>query len=799
MLINDNPSRRECERLCSATPKSPVMDLNVCSRRVHDGYATIRSRGRSRPRAVYRSDSEELLKEAVGPYALPRLSNFPVASNDLHQVPRWSDFSKDCLLIENYGTLRDVKKANLLEDRKQVTLNTFSKVDQGRSSLPNGCVQPINDVRVNGQGPLNTFPSRNGGDERKRELCRQNAADENSVYDTVPVEEYPPNGRTTLHSFRPSNSRFEGKDQVDGSVRVPNSSRDVVIVEPSSRKLQEMEVPANQGQVQIVEKRNLNASESDTKARKVAVVDCRKITNAKDKQPIYAVPNSLSKSRRDRRVILADGNYVPSGDLYRTTAKYIEDINRNIAEIDKSYEELKSNSNNSAYGVINKIAKGELPDRCNFYGYARKRDMAPMPPISSDFCENLDEKMEKQPDVTDKIETLKSISVPRSRPNSFRKIPPKLLPRSSSIDNTSRHSTGSTTTSSTKSTESLYAISESLSSEVQENTASKMSLLSNVSKNSLSSKQDPSTEGSDELESKDEMSSTDDDRPPAVRSVDRLSVTSTIRKNRARVDADKSYLKRDRTSPASKYDICQPNSITDRRNQINSGSEANCLDDSYLKRRYDTLPYRRSRVASRPLHKSSEDVLDGERPVRHRSSSLSRPCTSNIDISVENDESLENYRNAKVFDSTKHLPLYLMDATDIILRGHLDRTSRSFQRQNHFKRTAYGRTRHNSLESEPEDKGEDDNCRYSGFATLPRRGNLSKDQPPNDPLRRLSGNVPVLEPLYEHAVSDPVKPRSTEIVIPWWELATRKYRHRSCPSLQVTQRTILFVAVKPTV
>lgn len=64
----------------------------------------------------------------------------------------------------------------------------------------------------------------------------------------------------------------------------------------------------------------------------------------------------------------------------------------------------------------------------------------------------------------------------------------------------------------------------------------------------------------------------------------------------------------------------------------------------------------------------------------------------------------------------------------------------------------------------------------NGFATLPRRVNHKDD-------RRFSGT---LEPLYEHAVSDPVKPRfNRDNVIPWWELATRKYRHRSCPSLEV--------------
>lgn len=761
------------------------MDLNVCSRRVHDGYATIRSRGRSRPRAVYRSDSEELLKEAGGPYALPRLSNFPIASSDLHQLPRWSDLSKDCLLIENYGTLRDAKKTNLLGAQKPVTLNTFSKVDQGRGSLPSDCVQQ-----------LNASSNRNGVDERKHGFSAQNGHGEDCVYDTVPIEECHQNDRTALHSFRSRNSVSEGNDPLDNSPQLAGNFPDAVGLDSSSRKVKGMEnLVDNSDRVEKIERRSFSVSKDDTKVRKVVVVGGKRINSTKDRQPIYAVPNILSRPRRDRRIVVADGNYVPSGDLYRTTAKYIEDINRNIAEIDKSYEELKSNSKNSAYGVINKIAKGELVDRaCNLYGYARKRDMAPMLPISSDFGENLDESSQNE-----NTEIARSFSVSRHRPNSFGKLPPKLLPRSSSIENTSRHSTGSTTTSSTKSTESLYAISESLSSEVHRNAESKVSLLSNVSKNSLSSKQDrTSTEGSDDVESKDELSSTDEDRPTAFRSADRLPVTSSIRKNRSRVDAaDRSCLKKDRVSPASRYESTrQPNGVTDKRNAGNLQLVARSPEHSYLKRRYDTLPYRKSRVSSRPLHKSSEDVLDGDRPIRDRSSTLNRPCTSNIDVSVGDDESLDSHGNLKNFlGSSSVLPVHMMDATDVILRGQLDRTSRSFHRQEHFPRTCYGRTRHNSLESEPEDKGGDDNCRYGGFATLPRRRNLSKDQTANDPLRRLSGNVPILEPLYEHAVSDPVKPRSTENIIPWWELATRKYRHRSCPSLQVTQRGTLFGAV----
>ncbi|OAD53337.1 hypothetical protein WN48_10440 [Eufriesea mexicana] len=753
-------TRQECQRLHQAHRNPSPMDLNVCSRRVHDGYATIRSRGRNRPRAVYRSDSEELLKEAGGPYALPQLSNFPIASNDLQQVPRWTDFGNDCLLIENYGTLRGSKKANLLEDRKPVTLNTFSKVEQGRGHLQNGRVQQTDDTRVNGQGQLNTF---SGSDSKER---KQGFPIGDRVYDTVCTDEYKQSDRTTLHSFRSRNSTFKRAD------RPHDTCQATIVVDPSSKRSKGAESFGNNADQSKRNGRRGLAEGRDEKLKRIVIVDSKKI-DTKDRQPIYAVPNILSKTRRDRRIAIVDGNYVPSGDLYRTTAKYIEDINRNIAEIDKSYEELKSSSNskNSAYGVINKIAKGELADRpCNLYGYARKRDMAPMPPISSDFGENFDEKPEKQLDSDNKTEPPDNSSIFKSRPNSFGKLPPKLLPRSSSIENTSRHSTGSTTTSSTKSTESLYAISESLASDVQRKSEPRSAVRNEISKNPMNFKQGPaSTEGSDELESKDEMSSTDDDRPTIVRSVDRLSVTSSVRKNRSRVDStDRSYPKKDRLLTMSKYDgIRRPNGTIDK-NVYNSQLEAKSYANNYLERRYDTLPSRRSRVSSRPLHKSSEDVLDGERLVRARSSSLHRPCTSDIDVSDRNRESFDGRRNFEnIFKGTTRLPFYLMDATDIILHGQIDRTSRSFQRQDHFLGPSYGRTRHNSLESEEtEEKDNDDNCRHGGFATLPRRGNLSKDQASNDPLRRLSGNVPILEPLYEHAVSDPVKPRSTENIIP---------------------------------
>jgi hypothetical protein len=119
----------------------------------------------------------------------------------------------------------------------------------------------------------------------------------------------------------------------------------------------------------------------------------------------------------------------------------------------------------------------------------------------------------------------------------------------------------------------------------------------------------------------------------------------------------------------------------------------------------------------------------------------------------------------------------MMDATEVILKGQIERLSRFLQPQDCFPRT-----RHNS-DSEKM-IGSEDKVELSGFATLPRRGNLgAKHQ--SDLVKRFSGNGMILEPLYEHAVSDPVKSRGTQNVIPWWELATRKYRQNTCPFLQV--------------
>ncbi|KAG7209342.1 hypothetical protein KM043_015445 [Ampulex compressa] len=736
------------------------MDLNVCSRGVHDGYATIRSRGRSRPRAVYRSDSEELLKEAGGPYALPRVSNFPIATSEFHQVPRWTDFGGERLPIENYGTLRGSgKKGNVLEERR-VTLNTFS-----------GKAEPVvgrrsEEVEANGQGQATTFPSRNNPRYTGKE--ERNGAQPTAVYDSVPPER---ETSASLNSFRAKSRIFIDEDDLqDGLKKLECRFQEMLSSKMIEGTRKEQESP------------DLEKSR-EARGKLEAVESNGTIEDTKDRQPIYAVPNVLAKSRRDRRIVVVDGNYVPSGDLYRTTARYIEDINRNIAEIDKSYEELKCSSKGSAYGVINKIAKGDTLDRgCNLYGYARKRDMAPMLPISTDFEDSLEERSEKLANLDTSCKN-EAKGASKCRPNSYGKLPPKLLPRSSSIENTSRHSTGSTTTSSTKSTESLYAISESLtelargkSNALQEQ--SRSSLSSHSIKNPKDARADvASTEGSDEIESKDETSSTDEERPSSDRSLDRLPVTSAVRKNRSRVDStDRSACSRKERIGASKYEHRQGKEVCERRSSRER--EAKGFDRDYIERRYDTLPYRRPRVYSRPLHKSSEDVLDGERVDP---GCVKRSYASTIDVSRGEDgpRTLDEF-----LDRAAVLPVYLMDATDVILRGQIERTSRGFKRQEHFSRPSYGRTRHNSLESEDEAKPSAASCQQGSSATLPRRGNLSKDQVTNDPLRRFSGNVPILEPLYEHAVSDPVKPRSADVVIPWWELATRKYRHRSCPSLQ---------------
>jgi len=174
----------------------------VCSRRVHDGYATIRSRGR--PRAVYRSDSEELLKEAGGPYALPRLSNFRVASEDARQVPRWADLGQDQPLIENYGTLRAIRSRDFEEPCK-VTLKTFSRRDKLGSNSRNSVLPAQSNLqRLRENNDKNSELQKGSHQtntnfcyyERKSEDCAHYDCNQR-VYDTVPVEDNP----TNLNSF----------------------------------------------------------------------------------------------------------------------------------------------------------------------------------------------------------------------------------------------------------------------------------------------------------------------------------------------------------------------------------------------------------------------------------------------------------------------------------------------------------------------------------------------------------------------------------------------------------------------
>lgn len=748
------------------------MDVNVCSRRVHDGYATIRSRGR--PRAVYRSDSEELLKEAGGPYALPRLSNFRVVSEDARQVPRWADLGHDQPLIENYGTLRAIRSRDFEEPRK-VTLKTFSRRDKfgsnSRNSTPQGNLQRLKEnngkkceVQKRDHPSDTNFCGHYGW---KSGNCTRCDCDQR-VYDTVPVEDNLPNVKSSYVIGTTS--------QENNFININNNRRDIFkkskedLENLNNRSIKDSRINfifKNKDEAHFEMEndkrksaRDLENVKNDLKNSKSASVFKNDLENtkrrfSKEQQPIYAIPQVFSKPRRERRLVVVDGNYVPSGDLYRTTAKYIEDINRNLAEIDKSYEVMKASPR--TYGVINRIAKGELlpqEQSRNFFGYVRKRNMAPMPPISADIDEIVEEKNEK--------ESKKDIKYLR-RPNSKGRLPPKVLPRSSSIENTSRHSTGSTTASSSKSTESLYAISESLTelpkicdSQKRDPTWNRISQELVLRKSNSQDQSEfnidkdiPKRSKSVGLEVKDSSSSTDDE---VSIQKDRLPVTSAIRRNRSRVDQEKSLLRKERSS----------DEVLER---ISGKLEQVSMENRLKDRRYDTLPSRRSRISSRPLHKSSEDVLDGER-FSHNDSDLQKPCSNGNDVNRKQntDENLAEVQRGS---------FYVMDATEVILKGQLERSNR-LQRQNLFLRT-----RHNSLESEKAD----DKVQASAFATLPRRGNLTKDQ--SDSLKRFSGNGPILEPLYEHAVSDPVKPRETQNVIPWWELATRKYRHRSCPSLQV--------------
>lgn len=950
------------------------MDLNVCSRRVHDGYATIRSRGRSRPRAVYRSDSEELLKESGGPYALPRVSNSPLEQETIHQVPRWSDSGHNKFL-ENYGTLRRGPKTSdtSQQDRRadKIFLNTFSS-------------SKIHLDRDKG--------SKIDGDEVDERL-----------YDTVPLEESP-NNRKTVKACEIDRQQTANQNAIVKSLNnFYDSVPDECLIKVPRRRSE-----TGQG-----------SPDDTTKTGRPKA----------SRQPIYAVPNAL-RSANDNKFdsrLTTDGNYVPSGDLYRTTARYIEDINRNIAEIDKSYEELTCsstlNGGNAAYGVINKIPRSIEPlldqtsDDHLYSSFHRKRDtLAPMPPISPNFGENGDDRAPGTPIIESTERRVANqgsrfdFKIPRNRsndscrestrtrPNSYGKLPPKLLPRSSSIENnSSRHSTGSTTTSSsTKSTESLYAICESLIALPRDQSVSqslRQDCNAESSKKSVNhdacagfndvfvtmrsprseamvddlgriSKDDPRRSLRDDRKAKSQMissSKTMDDDPRRAYQRDNSQACSTIRRNRSsnrgeasddtgygksgpkincgnrRTNADSTTLRaKDQSSycvpavstttktgpagsqsrPAGRERIVDPNSedeadenkgrrertiVTgraaprsskyrsrvsassstgtirrmrssagiddnrdDQENELDNDEETSLLGNKrserkpkissysntpgkhcrkgtrestqtqvevhtdknpFQERRYGTLPYRRSKNSTRPLHKSSEDVLDGGRIDRTDQTTFQRSCVSTLDVRAQDADALK-----ATSPKVESLPFYLMDATEVILKGQLERTIRSDRstrqdnpeivesdssplrstdqsfvedNENVFKPkievlvknrlpSSISRTRHNSLESEDavaaarSHSGTQSGSGVSGFATLPRRGNVSKEQRVNETPRRLSGNVPVLEPLYEHAVSDPVKPRGNDNnVIPWWELATRKYRHRSCPALQV--------------
>lgn len=715
---------------------------NVCSRRVHDGYATIRSRGR--PRAVYRSDSEELLKEAGGPYALPRLSsNFRVIGEDARQVPRWApDPGRSRPPIENYGTLR-VGRSQHLEEPPRVTLETFSRNTSARRSESSALNAPQADLQ------LARAPER--AEDHRRHRTDVNLCDNHDGNYGWKAQVYTRYGRKELP---PNAGERRAYETVPTSRTDPTTLKPFCVVGRTAREKNApgiggggKRLPARDCSRESTCARNVkndltrDTSKSDSRPRNVPENARREITKDRG-PPIYAVPNNLAfaKSRRDRRTIVPDGNYVPSGDLYRTTAKYIEDINRNLAEIDKSYEQLKTDPR--AYGIVaGKIARNDLSR--NLYSYARKRDMAPMPPII--VSTDLDDTQTVEGKSGESVEYLR-------KPNSRGKLPPKVLPRSSSIENTSRHSTGSTTASSSKSTESLYAISESLT-ELPDTRQPINSSRGEEPQQRLS----PEGKSDDRAlletadESKDETSSTSDDDPSASMTtprspLERSSVIGAIRRNRWRGDREAADGKR----------------ISAKREQTTRSLKDRLVEDP---RRCGTLPSRKPRTSSRrPLHKSSEDILDGDKTSGlDRTHLRQRSCSSTADVS---------HGPVSVDEDLQRGPVYTADATEVILNGQMERSGRKQSRDYFSTRRPLDTT-----------KKRPDKLQYDGFATLPRRGNLSKDQP--DLIRRFSGNAPVLEPLYEHAVSDPVKPREIQNVIPWWELATRKYRHRSCPSLQV--------------
>nr|KAF7435986.1 hypothetical protein H0235_004177 [Vespula pensylvanica] len=726
-----------------------TMDLKVCSRQVHDGYATIRSRGRSRPRPITDSEEGGTVADGGGDrYALgsriDRISGTNFTDDEVRRTSRersdlrrkddWTCVGKNDgkTILETYGTLRIASRKSDTRRTGETALKTFRKVSQERETLAGR-----NDAAR--KEPRNVRRSRSCVivDEKR---CNVKNNNEGFVLDKAEKQgidrDRAEEKRTTLRTFSPVDDR---------------SARRVIVARPNNA------LPRSK----IVQ--------SGTKRSVVGTVDRKPESrpprgdfgrmglldkDIEGSEPIYALPNSAStsRSRRDRRAVVVDGNYVQSGDLYRTTVKYIEDVNKNIAGIDKSYK-ISDESSRSSYGVINEIAKGETlclsDDLC---GYLRNRGgMVPMPPISPNFGENLAENFVEKHESNNepfpyerRIEIAKSTrrsSSSSSSTGTRRKVPPSPSVRSSSLSSTSRHSTGSTTTSSTKSTDSLHAIDESTNEKAH-----------------LLGERNPSESASDGIESRDELSSNDDDRffeisrcPPCQNTLPPLDAAGNPEK---------------RKNPFNPLD-------RNGTGLSNFHARDDVLPANFDENKYGTLPYRRSkeRTNGRSLHKSTEDVLD--RTFREKVEPSFRGCSSSIDVSDGSSLTRDS--------------LYQIDATDVILRGQLERSRLNLSAGDTFSTTIFAvnsRTRRDSFKLDPRNEDESGKYRHALFATLPRRGSVSRDQVSNDSPRRLSGNVTLLEPLYEHAVSDPVKPRSTDNVIPWWELATRKYRHRSCPSLQ---------------
>lgn len=711
------------------------MDLKVYSRRyVHDGYATIRSRGRNRPRPIV-NDSEDAEVNGDGdPYALGsrlRISGKNLTDDDVHRTSdpvRWVNNGKT--ILETYGTLRVASRKN--DTTRATAMKTFRRISQERETLTN----------------------QNGGRKEPRNVRRSrscvivdekrcNKSDNKGFVDKA--EEYVDRERT-LRTFSPIDDRSARRVIVRHNA-LPRSKivqtglkRSAAVVADRKSESRLLEARADFGGMGLLDKDDTEGSE-----------------------PIYALPNnaSSSRTRRDRRAVVVDGNYVQSGDLYRTTIKYIEDVNKNIAGIDKSYE-VSDKSSRTSYRMISKTARNEtllcLSD--DLSGYLRNRGgMVPMPPISPNFVENFAENFveKNEPFRRDRrrLETTKSIRHTSS--GTRRKIPPSPSVRSSSLSSTSRHSTGSTTTSSTKSTDSLHAIDEAPTR--------------NEKGPPLLVERNPSELASDGIESKDdEISSNEDDRsfeisrcPPCQNALS-PNASGNLEKGKS----------------SDRFNVLDFNGPA-ARSYFYARDDA--LTANFDENKYGTLPYRRSkeRTNGRSLHKSTEDVLD--RTSREKIEPSFRACSSSIDVS-----------DGSYFTRDS---LYPIDATDVILRGQLERSRLNLSAIDTFSPTILPinpRTRHDSFKL---DHNEDESGKYRHalFATLPRRGCVSRDQVSNDSPRRLSGNVTLLEPLYEHAVSDPVKPRSTDNVIPWWELATRKYRHRSCPSLQVNEKMTHFYSI----